>query len=359
LDSIGDSIEAFYHRLGMVLLGSVTDNDCGVDLMTMMLDLPQNFAERRALRNDLSDYLLQRLEVSWMHDMMLACGELSYADVEQARSRGLIAASRGTMVISDANGPDHDATPHASIVIDDTEGPEVEAPIHVIDPTHLALFPEDFEVDSDDDTPGATPTQPSEPAVVSAQPPGPSQLAGKGAEQPRAADLALVPASAEETLEALAWATGTKDKSVLLTLQDNLPPWSIQEQVRLYQAREPAVKKGDGTQSLVVRPTLLHGRHAVAIAFHRHLKLHQQVTTMRGRGQQPAVAGRGSYAVLPKHVWQSFLQKLQWEKSVAEKSTQYKRDCILKWYRAWQEQGGTDITMRIDQTTKNIGMTEF
>jgi hypothetical protein len=130
-----------------------------------------------------------------------------------------------------------------------------------------------------------------------------------------------------------------------MTLQDNLPPWSIQEQVRLYQAREPAVKGGDGTQSLVVRPTLPHGRHAVAIAFHRHIKLHQQVTTMRGRGQQPAVAGRGSYDVLPKHVWESFLQKLQWKNSGAEKSTQLKRDCVMKWHRAWREHGGTGITV--------------
>ena len=31
LETSGDSIQAFYHRLGRVLLGSVTDNDCGVD----------------------------------------------------------------------------------------------------------------------------------------------------------------------------------------------------------------------------------------------------------------------------------------------------------------------------------------
>ena len=47
----------FYNKLGMWCLGTVTDNDCGPDTMCQMLDLPQTFAERVALREELSQSL--------------------------------------------------------------------------------------------------------------------------------------------------------------------------------------------------------------------------------------------------------------------------------------------------------------
>ena len=56
-------IQTFYNQHGMVLLGTVTDNDCGLDVMFMMLQLPQTAESRAALRIDLSDYLLERLEI--------------------------------------------------------------------------------------------------------------------------------------------------------------------------------------------------------------------------------------------------------------------------------------------------------
>ena len=42
LDDGGSPIQKFYNLLGMLLLGTVTDNDCGVDTMCMILQLPQN-----------------------------------------------------------------------------------------------------------------------------------------------------------------------------------------------------------------------------------------------------------------------------------------------------------------------------
>ena len=51
-----------YDKLGIVVLGSVMDGDCGVDVMTMMLGMPQNKDARSALRVEISDYLIARVE---------------------------------------------------------------------------------------------------------------------------------------------------------------------------------------------------------------------------------------------------------------------------------------------------------
>jgi len=97
------SIETFYIRLGMVVVGTVTDNDCGIDLMCMMLNAPQNAQERRALREEISDYLLQRLETPWMHDLMVACQEMDAATLDSARSCGLLQAP--LLISAQAEGP--------------------------------------------------------------------------------------------------------------------------------------------------------------------------------------------------------------------------------------------------------------
>ena len=39
---------------------------------------------------EISDYLFERVEWPWMHDVMLACGELSFEDVALFRSSGII-----------------------------------------------------------------------------------------------------------------------------------------------------------------------------------------------------------------------------------------------------------------------------
>ena len=48
----GTSIQAFYHRLGVVVLGTVVDGDCGLDLACMMIGLPQTCENRSALREE-------------------------------------------------------------------------------------------------------------------------------------------------------------------------------------------------------------------------------------------------------------------------------------------------------------------
>ena len=41
LECEGDSIESYYGRLGIVLLGTIMDGDCGIDTACMMLGLSQ------------------------------------------------------------------------------------------------------------------------------------------------------------------------------------------------------------------------------------------------------------------------------------------------------------------------------
>ena len=78
--------ERIYHKLDIVVLGCVMDGDCGVDVMTMMLGMPQNKDARSALRVEISDYLIARVEEMWMHDLMVACQELRQEDVTLSRA---------------------------------------------------------------------------------------------------------------------------------------------------------------------------------------------------------------------------------------------------------------------------------
>ena len=84
----GDSIESFYGRLGVVLIGTVMDGDCGIDLACMMLGLPQTAETRAVLRQEISDYLCERHDKPWMHQLLVACSELNIEDLEEFRSCG-------------------------------------------------------------------------------------------------------------------------------------------------------------------------------------------------------------------------------------------------------------------------------
>ena len=84
----GDSIEAFYGRLGIVLLSTAMDGDCGVDTACRMLGLPTIASCREELRREIADYLLERHDTLWMHQLLAVCGELPMKDVERLRSGG-------------------------------------------------------------------------------------------------------------------------------------------------------------------------------------------------------------------------------------------------------------------------------
>ena len=75
------TFEVYYARLGVATLPTVCDGDCGVDVMNMMLGLPQSFETRTQLRIDVSDYLFERMREPWMMELMAACQELRSSDV--------------------------------------------------------------------------------------------------------------------------------------------------------------------------------------------------------------------------------------------------------------------------------------
>jgi hypothetical protein len=58
VDSEGTSIQSFYGRLGRVILGTVMDGDCGLDVACMMLGIPQTLQARRQLREDCIQFMI-------------------------------------------------------------------------------------------------------------------------------------------------------------------------------------------------------------------------------------------------------------------------------------------------------------
>ena len=65
---------------------TVCDGDCGLDVMNMMLELPQSFVTRKQLREELSDYLLERIGKPWMLELLVAAQELDDKDVKLSSS---------------------------------------------------------------------------------------------------------------------------------------------------------------------------------------------------------------------------------------------------------------------------------
>ncbi len=66
------SLVGFYSGLGLAMWGTVVDGDCGVDVWCQMLGLPQTPSQRVALREEISDYLMARVDAPWMRGVMLA-----------------------------------------------------------------------------------------------------------------------------------------------------------------------------------------------------------------------------------------------------------------------------------------------
>ena len=62
----GTSIENFHQRLGQAILGTVTDGDCGLDVMSQMIGRPQTLASRTALREELAEFMVPRIKLPRM-----------------------------------------------------------------------------------------------------------------------------------------------------------------------------------------------------------------------------------------------------------------------------------------------------
>ena len=76
---------AFYKALGVHYLPTVCDGDCGLDVMCLIMGAERSLHERTSLRVELSDYLLQRLHLPWMIDILSVTCELDPDDVKLVR----------------------------------------------------------------------------------------------------------------------------------------------------------------------------------------------------------------------------------------------------------------------------------
>eukprot|EP00959_Pyramimonas_sp_CCMP1952_P329762 6904155-Pyramimonas_sp.AAC.1 len=66
----------YQHRARFVL-GTVCDGDCGIDVVTQMLELPQNAETRAHIRRELYEYVMSRYKEPWLHDMLVLTQELT------------------------------------------------------------------------------------------------------------------------------------------------------------------------------------------------------------------------------------------------------------------------------------------
>ena len=79
------NFETLYANLGVAVWPSVLDGDCAFDTMLMMLGKASNTESRKQIRQDIGDYLLDRIGEFWIHDIMVATQELDPGDVEKAK----------------------------------------------------------------------------------------------------------------------------------------------------------------------------------------------------------------------------------------------------------------------------------
>ena len=106
----GPSLQGYYSSRGVAVLGTVMDGDCGIDVACQMLGLPQTPAQRAALREEISDYLLARLKTPWMQEIMGTLHEVDIADVEQ-----ILHGMADVPILAVASGGGQSKTPNRTL----------------------------------------------------------------------------------------------------------------------------------------------------------------------------------------------------------------------------------------------------
>ena len=82
----GDSsgFDAFYAALGIAPFATIADGDCAFDVMLMMLGVTSTLENRTTLRIEISDYLIERANDLWMHELM---GRLEEVDADDLKKK--------------------------------------------------------------------------------------------------------------------------------------------------------------------------------------------------------------------------------------------------------------------------------
>ena len=187
--------------------------------MCQMLQLVQTPQSRADLRSDLRDYVIERAQVPWLHDLLVACQEATAEDLELYRS----------------------AQPAA---------------------------------------PPPTPSPPSPPAEQAVAPPFAHAMVASGPDN--AGEAAAATVGPEIVVKALAHATSLQDDGILHDLQRSLPHAVLDEQIRAYLAHEatitePASKatsavavQGSSPTAVLVYPHLLKSRMQAAAHYDKY-----------------------------------------------------------------------------------------
>ena len=106
----GPGLQGYYSSRGVAVLGTVMDGECGIDVACQMVGEPQTLSQRDAMREELSDYLLARVKMPWMQELMAALQEVDPEDVRQIHRRVAdvpIAVASGEAL--------EDTPPHAAV----------------------------------------------------------------------------------------------------------------------------------------------------------------------------------------------------------------------------------------------------
>ena len=282
LDCEGDSIQAFYGRLGVVLLGTVMDGDCGLDTACMMMSLAQTTANRNALRQEIADYLCDRIEEPWMHQLLVVCAELNVEDLERFRSGGnfSITGIPADSVIQEKGATEQRADETAAVA-----NCEIAA-VAVVDEERKAAAVADCEI-----------------ACVPAD----------SGQEPCPDDRAV------QSVEALKWSTGVQDEGVLHGLLATLPEWSIKEQIVAFSNRASKPAPPKQADKIIVDECFWHCRSKVAEAFDMFL---------RSRGV-------GKNARIPRHATTDFIKS----RLAIKKDTKGLAVKIRRWHDKWTKDG--------------------
>ena len=280
LECAGDSIDSFYGRLGLVLLGTVMDGDCGPDVACMMLGIAQTRENRTSLRKEVSDYLLERHACPWIHQLLVVCQELDVEVFENSK-----------MIIVDADVVDLERPPTADVI---TTGVEISA---VAD-----------KASAQADEVIATGVESS--AVADKA----SAVADK---QSAVADLATE--SHLELLEALKWSTGLKEMDMLCDIASGLPIWSRTEQILAFRNREIVAQKLVAQEQVSICPTLWKDRVKVARLYEEYLRSCGVIEGERA----------------PRNALTKFVsQKIKWQFAVKNPQR-----CVMRWHNNWLKDG--------------------
>jgi hypothetical protein len=241
----GTPVGTFYRHHGVVVLGSVTDGNCGIDVMCQMLGLTQSIEQFYDVRTALAAYLVARAEVPWMHDLLVACQEVTEEDVQSWRK------VQPTPVIDLA-----DAGVAAAAVAHDFAVADV-AVAHVFAGADVAVA-HDFAVAD------AVATNTPQPTDAST-----GEISRDSI--PAIADADAAVADADLAHKALAWATSSNDTALLLDLCANLPSVVVDEQIRAFVNRPPPDDKPKAAVAApvkyIVNPLLLHSRMKAAALY--------------------------------------------------------------------------------------------